>query len=58
MGFKEFSPDFRIPLKGEDIQWRVLDKLLEHANGFYQELLHFKRQGKLRRSESLRSSGS
>ena len=57
--FKEFSPDFRIPLKGKDIQWRVLDKLLEHANGFYRELLRFKRQGKagplkVRKSEKLR----
>ena len=57
--FKEFSPDFRVPLKGEDIQWRVLDKLLEHANGFYQELLRFKQQGKagplkVSKSEKLR----
>ena len=57
--FKEFCPKFRVPLKGEDIQWRVLDKLLEHANGFYQELLHFKQQGKagpakVRKSEKLR----
>ena len=56
--FKEFSPDFRIPLKGEEIEWRVLDKLLDHANGFYQELLRFK-QGKagplkVRKSEKLR----
>ena len=44
--FKEFSPDFRTPLNGEKIEWRILDKLLDHANGFYQELLVFKRQGK------------
>ena len=53
--FKEFSPDFRSPLKGKDIQWRVLDKLLEHANGFYRELLRFKRGPlKVRKSEKLR----
>ena len=57
--FKELSTDFRIPLKGKDIQWRALDKFLEHANGFYQELLRFKQQGragplKVRKSEKLR----
>ena len=57
--FKEFSADFRIPLKGKDIQWRVQDKLLEHASGFYQELLRFKQQVragllKVKKSEKLR----
>ncbi|CAE7547722.1 GIP [Symbiodinium pilosum] len=57
--FKEFCPEFRVPLKGGDVQWRVLYRLLEHANGFYQELLQFKQQGKagpvkVRKSEKLR----
>ena len=25
--FTEFSPDFRIPLKGEEIKWRILDNI-------------------------------
>ena len=57
--FKEFSPEFQIPLQGKEFKWRVLDKLLGHADGVYQELLHFKQQGKagplkVKKSEKLR----
>ena len=27
--FDSFDPEFRVPLKGEDMRWRVLDKLLK-----------------------------
>ena len=33
-----FDKEFRVPLKGEDMQWRILDKLTKSAEGFYQEL--------------------
>ena len=33
-----FDPNFRVPLKGEDMRWRVLDKLLNCADNFYSEL--------------------
>ena len=36
--FDSFDPEFRIPLKGEDMRWRVLDKLLGCADNFYSEL--------------------
>ena len=53
------SQDFRIPLKGKHIRWRILDKLLDHADGFYRELLQHKKSGKagvlkVKTSEKLR----
>ena len=36
--FDMFDPEFRVPLKGEDMRWRVLDKLLSCADNFYSEL--------------------
>ena len=36
--FDSFDPEFRVPLKGEDMRWRVLDKLLNCADNFYSEL--------------------
>ena len=33
--FDMFDPEFRVPLKGEDMRWRVLDKLLSCADNFY-----------------------
>ena len=30
--------DSRIPLKGEDMKWRILDKLMAGADNFHQEL--------------------
>ena len=36
--FDSFDPEFRVPLKGEDMRWRVLDKLLSCADNFYGEL--------------------
>ena len=43
--FDSFDKEFRVPLKGADIQWRILDKLTESAEGFYQELRLGKRRG-------------
>ena len=37
--FDSFDAKFRIPLKGEELRWHVLDKLLSHADGYYSELL-------------------
>ena len=36
--FDMFDPEFRVPLKGEDMRRRVLDKLLSCADNFYSEL--------------------
>ena len=36
--FDSFDSQFRIPLKGEELKWRVLDRLLGHADGYYNEL--------------------
>ena len=35
--FKEFDSDLRIELRGENFKWRILDRLLAHADSFYQE---------------------
>ena len=32
------DPEFRVPLKGEDMRWRVLDKVLGCGDNFYSEL--------------------
>ena len=42
--FKEFDPDLRIVLKGESFKWRILDRLLAHADSFYSELGTRKRE--------------
>ena len=44
--FDSFDKEFRVPLKGADIQWRILDKLTESAEGFYQELKARKEEGR------------
>ena len=44
--FDSFDKEFRVPLKGVDIQWRILDKLTESAEGFYQELKARKEEGR------------
>ena len=36
--FDMFDPEFRVALKGEDMRWRVLDKLLSCADNFYSKL--------------------
>ena len=36
--FDSFDPEFRVPVKGDEIEWRVLDKLLNCADSFYGEL--------------------
>ena len=36
--FDMFDTKFRIPLKGKDIEWRILNKLLLGAENFYEEL--------------------
>ena len=41
-------PDQRIDLRGEDFQWRILDRLLAHADGFYRELGTRKREAPVR----------
>ena len=44
--FDSFDKEFRIPLKGTDIQWRILDKLTRSAESFYQELRARKDEGR------------
>ena len=36
--FESFAPEFRIKLEGSSLQWRILDRLLEHSTSYYQEL--------------------
>ena len=36
--FDAFDMDSRMPLKGEDMKWRILDKLMAGADNFHQEL--------------------
>ena len=40
--FDSFDARLRIPLKGEELKWLVLDKLLSHADGYYKELVERK----------------
>ena len=50
--FDSFDARLRVPLKGEELRWLVLDKLLGHADGYYSELLDKKSKrgrGPLRR---------
>ena len=50
--FDSFEARLRVPLKGEELRWLVLDKLLGHADGYYSELLDRKSKrgrGPLRR---------
>ena len=35
--FASFSPDFRVALEGEKLEWRVLGRLLEHSSSYFQE---------------------
>ena len=35
--FDSFDKEFRIPLKGADMQWRILDKLTRSAESFHQK---------------------
>ena len=44
--FDSFDSEFRIPLKGADMQWRILDKLVLSAEGFYEELNARKAEGR------------
>ena len=44
--FDSFDKEFRVPLKGADIQWRILDKLTRSAENFYQELKARKEEGR------------
>ena len=36
--FDMFDSAFRVPLKGEELEWKVLDKLLRHSDSFYKEV--------------------
>ena len=48
--FDSFDKEFRVPLEGADIQWRILDKLTQSAEGFYQELRARKDEGRAKPS--------
>ena len=45
--FKMFDMAFSIPLKGEDLEWRILDQLLGHAKGYFEEISCHKRKAEL-----------
>ena len=36
--FASFDPNFRVNLKGEALEWRVLGRLLTHATSYFEEL--------------------
>ena len=42
--FKELDPELRIALDGKSFKWRILDRLLAHADSFYSELGTRKRE--------------
>ena len=41
-----FDPNFRVDLKGEALEWRVLGRLLAHATSYFEELGSAKRTKK------------
>ena len=45
--FKMFDMAFRIPLKGEDLQWKILDQLLGHAKSYFEDISCRKRKAEL-----------
>ncbi|OLP80382.1 hypothetical protein AK812_SmicGene39225 [Symbiodinium microadriaticum] len=45
--FASFDPNFRIDLKGEALEWRVLGRLLRHATSYFEELGEVKRTKKV-----------
>ena len=36
--FDMLDSSFRVPLKGEELEWQILDKLLRHSDSFYKEV--------------------
>ena len=44
--FASFDPNFRVDLKGEALEWRVLGRLLAHATSYFEELDSAKRTKK------------
>ena len=46
--FKSFDPGLRIALKGSELRWRILDRLLVHSDSFYRELGVRKREAPAR----------
>ena len=45
--FANFDPNFRIDLKGEALEWRVLGRLLRYATSYFEELGEAKRTKKV-----------
>ena len=45
--FASFDPNFRIDLKGEALEWRVLGRLLRYATSYFEELGEAKRTKKV-----------
>ena len=58
VNFDSFDRKFRVPLKGEDMQWRILNKLTKSADSFYHELKARKEEGRAKpnRFKTLASS--
>ena len=44
--FASFDPNFRVDLRGEALEWRVLGRLLAHATSYFEELGSAKRTKK------------
>jgi len=45
--FANFDPNFRIDLKGETLEWRVLGRLLRYTTSYFEELGEAKRTKKV-----------
>ena len=45
--FASFDPNFRIDLRGEALEWRVLGRLLRYATSYFEELGEAKRTKKV-----------
>ena len=56
--FDSFDKEFRVPLKGEDMQWRILEKLTSSADRFYQELKARKDEGRAKPNRFKKLAGS
>ena len=59
--FASFDPEFRVKLEGSSLEWKILDRLLEHSASYYHELGVQKRERKakpLRFSRKVRKLGA
>ena len=56
--FDSFDKEFRVPLRGVDMQWRILEKLARSADSFFQELKARKDEGRAKPNRFKKLAGS